>query len=125
MIFLSRVEVGAGAFAVGHRAIAEFMNVEAVLARLQPGEFGDDFHAVIFLREGYLAFHPMVAEAVHHGDGVRNSFPAGACSRRTALGPFRFRHLRSCLLELHRDNHQNQCRNNSHPGSIAHEILLC
>ena len=63
------VEVAAGALAVGHRAVAEFVNVEAMFAGLQAGELADDFNAAVLLRERDFAFHFVVAEAVHDGDG--------------------------------------------------------
>src|SRR6476620_11414354 len=67
VILLIRIEVSTSAFAVGHRAVAEFVNVETMLARLQAGQLSDDFDAVIGLRERDLAVHSVIAEAVHPG----------------------------------------------------------
>ena len=90
------IEVSAGALAVGHRAVAEFMDVEAVLARLQAGEFANDFDAVFFLGEGDFAFHFVFAETFDHGDGHRDlrHFAMSACG-----GCWRFgrRGLRSAV----------------------------
>ena len=67
-----RIEVAAGALAVGHRAIAEFVDVEAVLAGLQAGELANDFDAVALLRERDFAFHFVFAEAFDDGDRHRD-----------------------------------------------------
>ena len=53
---------------VGHRAVAEFVNVETMFARLQASEFSDDFNAVRLLREGDFAFHFVFAESLHDGN---------------------------------------------------------
>ena len=37
------VEMAARRFAIGRRAIAEFVNVESVFARGKPGDVGDNF----------------------------------------------------------------------------------
>ena len=43
MRVVGRIEMAAGRFAIRRRAIAEFMNVESMLARSESGEIGDDF----------------------------------------------------------------------------------
>jgi hypothetical protein len=72
VIGLLRIEMRAGALAIIHRAIAKFVNVEAMLARLEPTQLADNLDAVIGLLECYLAAHFVIAEAMHRGDGVHN-----------------------------------------------------
>ena len=67
-----RVEVAAGALAVGHRAVAEFVNVEAMFAGRQAGELGHDFNAAVLLGEHDFALHLAVAEGVDHANGLRD-----------------------------------------------------
>jgi hypothetical protein len=102
--------MAAGALAVGHRAIAEFVNVKAVFAWLQAGEFANDFDTVIFLGESDFAFHFVIAKSVHYGDSVRYlaAHPGVVSScPGSFLRALSFALLRFCDLEFH--GHCNNC----------------
>ena len=86
MRIVRRIEMAAGRFAIGRRAIAEFVNVESMLARRESGEIGDDFHFIARFREGDGAFHVAAARGMQDCDGFRGliskSRRAQECNRR-------------------------------------------
>jgi hypothetical protein len=63
-----RIEMPARGRGVGRRAIAEFMNVEAMFARREPGDVGDYLHRVASFRESDSACHLASRRSVQDGD---------------------------------------------------------
>ena len=55
MLMLSRVKVRTRGGGIGRGAIALFMNVEPMLARLQSSDFADHLHVVAHFGEGHHA----------------------------------------------------------------------
>ena len=55
MLVLGRVEMRAGRGGIGRGAIALFMDMEAVFARLQTGDVGDDLHVIAHFGECHRA----------------------------------------------------------------------
>ena len=86
--------MAAGRFAVGRRAIAEFVDVESVFARREAGDVGDDFHFVAGFGERDGAFHVAPLGRVQDGDGF-GGFVGGG-SRRDQSERARREQAESC-----------------------------
>src|SRR4051812_40143013 len=104
MVSFRWVEVSARALPIFHRAITEFVNMESMLAGLQPIQVRVDFHAVIRLLESYFARHSVIAQTMHH----RNSVGVFVAARLRTRGapriarcpPSAASFLRLCVLKL-------------------------
>src|SRR3954462_3792877 len=82
----SWIEMAPRAFAIGHRAVAEFVHMEAMLTGLQAGELADNFNAIFCLCERNFALHFVFAKSFDHGNGVRDlAAHAAALGRRAAF----------------------------------------
>jgi hypothetical protein len=117
--------VATGTLAIGHRAIAEFVNMETMLAGLQAREFAHDLNAAIRLRERDLAFHPVISKPLHRSDRVSDfRWRVLGPGRSAAAGAPALPFLRLRDLELHDDRDNSDACDHGQPCTFAHRILL-